>query len=136
MAANAPAKRRAGKCRVRCGKVRPVRAKKRKHFAKMRRVRGDRSRTVRRNEPTAMKTKNQSRKAETPAPDALDLLNAYQPSKEKIATFAYFMWKQRGCPDGHDLEDWFEAEQQLKVTHEQEATAGAVLQRPPASSSP
>jgi hypothetical protein len=71
-----------------------------------------------------MKTKNQSRKAETPAPEAPKLLSDYQPSNEEISTFAYFIWKQRDCPDGHDLEDWLEAEQQLRVTHEQEAIAG------------
>jgi hypothetical protein len=30
--------------------------------------------------------------------------------RERIATKAYELWKQRGCPGGHDLEDWCDAE--------------------------
>lgn len=29
---------------------------------------------------------------------------------ERIARKAHELWEQRGCRDGHDLEDWFDAE--------------------------
>ena len=29
---------------------------------------------------------------------------------ERIATKAYELWEQRGCREGHDLQDWFDAE--------------------------
>jgi hypothetical protein len=31
----------------------------------------------------------------------------------KIASLAYGLYEQRGREDGHDLEDWFEAEQRI-----------------------
>lgn len=33
--------------------------------------------------------------------------------RTKIASLAYGLYEQRGRADGHDLEDWFEAEQQI-----------------------
>jgi len=33
--------------------------------------------------------------------------------KEQIAIHAYYLWLERGMPDGSDLEDWYEAERQL-----------------------
>ena len=38
-----------------------------------------------------------------------------KPSHEEIALCAYLIWKERGCTDGHDLQDWMEAETQLGV---------------------
>lgn len=29
---------------------------------------------------------------------------------ERIAKKAHELWEQRGCREGHDLEDWFDAE--------------------------
>ncbi len=29
---------------------------------------------------------------------------------ERIAEKAYELWEQRGCREGHDLQDWFDAE--------------------------
>ena len=34
-----------------------------------------------------------------------------------IAALAYQLWQQRGCPNGTDHEDWFEAENTLKGQH-------------------
>ena len=31
-----------------------------------------------------------------------------------IAALAYQLWQQRGCPNGSDHEDWFQAEKTLK----------------------
>ena len=33
---------------------------------------------------------------------------------EMIALRAYEKWRQRGCVDGHDVEDWLEAESELR----------------------
>ncbi|ULA63505.1 MAG: hypothetical protein LZF86_110203 [Nitrospira sp.] len=30
--------------------------------------------------------------------------------RERIAVKAYELWSERGCRDGHDLEDWLDAE--------------------------
>jgi len=35
-------------------------------------------------------------------------------SREKIARKAYEFYEKRGCICGHEQEDWFEAEKQLK----------------------
>ena len=36
------------------------------------------------------------------------------PTESKIATIAYQLWLDRGCPIGSDQEDWFRAEEMLK----------------------
>lgn len=39
---------------------------------------------------------------------------AVNPSENEIATVAFQLWLERGCPDGSDQEDWFRAEAMLK----------------------
>ena len=36
------------------------------------------------------------------------------PTENEIATVAYQLWLERGCPHGSDQEDWFGAEAMLK----------------------
>jgi hypothetical protein len=36
------------------------------------------------------------------------------PAENEIATVAYQLWLERGCPHGSDQEDWFRAEAMLK----------------------
>jgi len=36
------------------------------------------------------------------------------PTREDIEARAYELYVARGCEDGHDLEDWAEAERQLR----------------------
>jgi hypothetical protein len=36
------------------------------------------------------------------------------PSESEIATLAYQLWQDNGCPMGSDKEDWFRAEAMLK----------------------
>jgi hypothetical protein len=36
-----------------------------------------------------------------------------RPTYEDIASLAYALWQQRGCPEGSSEEDWFKAEQEL-----------------------
>ena len=35
---------------------------------------------------------------------------------EKIAARAYEIWQANGCPDGRDLDHWFQAERELRGT--------------------
>ncbi len=35
--------------------------------------------------------------------------------RDHIAMRAYEKWRRRGCQDGTDLQDWFEAEQELQA---------------------
>ena len=36
------------------------------------------------------------------------------PTKQQIAALAYAIWQDRGCPEGTDIDCWFEAERELK----------------------
>jgi hypothetical protein len=38
-----------------------------------------------------------------------------EPPEERIRERAYFLWIERGCPQGEDLEHWFMAKQQLQT---------------------
>ena len=40
-------------------------------------------------------------------------------SDEQIAQRAYFKWQGRGCPMGEDLQDWLEAQEELRKECEQ-----------------
>lgn len=43
----------------------------------------------------------------------LDSLS-YQPTRSEIELRAHQLWCQRGCPHGHDVDNWIEAERQLR----------------------
>jgi hypothetical protein len=45
------------------------------------------------------------------SPDTVD--------ERTIATRAYEIWQQRGCPIGSDQEDWFQAESELNASKAQ-----------------
>jgi hypothetical protein len=36
-----------------------------------------------------------------------------QSDREDVATLAFRLWQERGCPDGSSQVDWFQAEQLL-----------------------
>lgn len=40
---------------------------------------------------------------------------AREPSRERIAARACELWHEAGCPSGHDLEFWLEAEAELRA---------------------
>jgi hypothetical protein len=42
-------------------------------------------------------------------------LRSTSPSHEMIARRAYRKWQARGCPSGTHLQDWLEAETELKA---------------------
>jgi hypothetical protein len=48
--------------------------------------------------------------ASIPQPPAVD---PCQPSEERLALCAYFIWLSEGCPHGRDREHWIQAEEQL-----------------------
>ncbi|GMV71126.1 MAG: DUF2934 domain-containing protein [Leptolyngbya sp. PLA2] len=37
-----------------------------------------------------------------------------QPTTEQVRRRAYELWIARGCRDGHDLDDWLDAERELR----------------------
>jgi hypothetical protein len=45
-------------------------------------------------------------------PDLTALLAVLE--HERIAALAYFLWQQRGCPEGSPEEDWFQAQKHIR----------------------
>lgn len=43
------------------------------------------------------------------------LPSAKHASHEEVARLAHRLWAERGCQHGHDVEDWFRAEQELRA---------------------
>ena len=48
-----------------------------------------------------------------------------QPDRERIAQRAYERYETRGREDGHDQDDWFEAERELQQRTSGTTTAGS-----------
>ena len=46
--------------------------------------------------------------------DSVKAAVAASPTESEIATIAYQLWLDKGCPIGSDQEDWFQAEAVLK----------------------
>ncbi|MBI5772386.1 MAG: DUF2934 domain-containing protein [Verrucomicrobia bacterium] len=42
-----------------------------------------------------------------------------EPSQTEIAFLAYAIWQREGCPPSHDVENWLQAEAQLRQAHKQ-----------------
>lgn len=63
--------------------------------------------TVQRTKAPATTKTNGSKTAATSASSAL----AHAP----IAQRAYEIWRESGCPHGHDQEHWFQAERELRA---------------------
>jgi hypothetical protein len=49
----------------------------------------------------------------------IDLMDSQdmQEQREEIARVAYAYWESRGCEDGHDIEDWLMAEDEVLRRH-------------------
>src|SRR5262245_22000164 len=41
-------------------------------------------------------------------------ISAGAPSRDDVARRAFELYCQRGCEDGHDVQDWLQAEQELR----------------------
>ncbi len=61
-------------------------------------------------------------KPSTLAPKA-DAPTALIPIEQQIQQRAYELYEQRGRTDGHDLEDWLQAEREIKGTQADAAAA-------------
>jgi hypothetical protein len=48
---------------------------------------------------------------------------------EQIASLAYSLWQERGCPEGNPEEDWFKAEQEIRVKQESQSEIVSALSR-------
>jgi len=61
--------------------------------------------------------KQQARPRELRTGKSHNGLEKSHPSSEhiytRVAVLAYSMYEQRGCQDGHDVEDWFQAEKTI-----------------------
>lgn len=40
---------------------------------------------------------------------------AVEPPREIIARRAYYIWQEHGCPPGKDVEDWLQAEEEMRL---------------------
>lgn len=49
------------------------------------------------------------------------------PSEDQIRERAYEIYLARGCEDGHDLEDWVEAERQFSSEGQRASRTGAAV---------
>jgi hypothetical protein len=45
----------------------------------------------------------------------------------QIAERAYFIWKQKGCPDGKALDNWLQAEAELSTSKTSKPAASAKM---------
>jgi hypothetical protein len=48
------------------------------------------------------------------ASESVKTVATVSPTESEIATLAYQLWQDNGCPVGSDKEDWFRAEAMLK----------------------
>src|SRR4051812_42172650 len=53
-------------------------------------------------------------KSKKPLPPTAVVSKPLPPTQEQIAALAHAIWLDRGCPEGRDLDNWFEAERQLR----------------------
>ena len=69
-----------------------------------------------------LKSKSQKTTAPAPAvktpaakaPTTTSTIPPREITSESIASRAYSLWEQQGCPQGRDLELWLQAENQIK----------------------
>ena len=70
----------------------------------------------------ATSTNRKRRSAVSPAPDGLSLKavgldRSANVTEDDIARRAYELYLARGCEDGHDVDDWLQAERELREEH-------------------
>ena len=50
------------------------------------------------------------------SPTEITVKIATTPEPDQIASLAYALWQQRGCPEGSPEADWLRAEEQLTTS--------------------
>jgi len=50
------------------------------------------------------------------SPNETEVKIATTPEPEQIASLAYSLWQQRGCPEGSPEADWLRAEEELATS--------------------
>jgi Protein of unknown function (DUF2934) len=68
--------------------------------------------------PSSSRTAPEPRTAAAPSPPAPEV------TREEIAKLAFQKWQKRGCPNGEDQRDWYEAERELKGSQPARARRG------------
>ena len=63
---------------------------------------------------SVQKSHSSSQRYDARGTPAAKAVSTTAPSAEKIAARAYEIWQASGCPDGHDLEHWLQAERELR----------------------
>ncbi|HEV2324274.1 MAG TPA: DUF2934 domain-containing protein [Terracidiphilus sp.] len=74
--------------------------------------------TVKKSKAPAKPRKTQAKKADilTMNGNGSHSASGAQPvSRDEVARLAHRYWAERGCKHGHDVEDWFRAEQELRA---------------------
>jgi Protein of unknown function (DUF2934) len=49
-------------------------------------------------------------------PTETKVKSATPPEPDQIASLAYTLWEQRGCPEGSPEVDWLQAEEELAIS--------------------
>jgi hypothetical protein len=57
---------------------------------------------------------DKSKSIEMPPEEEARMAISITDSDDEVATLAYQLWMERGCPIGSPEVDWFQAEEQLK----------------------
>ena len=64
---------------------------------------------------------NTEKKAEQSGNGRIQSSSSDQTAHEEVAVCSYLIWEHEGCKDGHDVEDWLQAERQLQAMRSQES---------------
>jgi hypothetical protein len=57
---------------------------------------------------------NAKKQKALPVHERMKALPQPEPTHEEIALTAYYIWEDRGCPEGDGAEFWLEAEERLR----------------------
>jgi uncharacterized protein (DUF3084 family) len=64
---------------------------------------------------TLQKTQDAASRGRTTKPQPAQSISAKEPTIEMIAARAYEIWQANGCQPGHDAENWYQAERELRA---------------------
>jgi hypothetical protein len=64
---------------------------------------------------TLQKTQDSTPRSRTTKTQPTQSISAKEPTIEMIAARAYEIWQANGCQPGHDSENWYQAERELRA---------------------